>query len=51
MGAGGAPPAGETPAAQAAAQRPVFPTETPAAEEARESKKKPISLVAEVVFG
>lgn len=38
MGVGGAPPAGEAPAAEAAAQRPVFPAETPAAEEAREGK-------------
>lgn len=38
MGVGGAPPAGEAPAAKAAAERPVLPAETPAAEEARESK-------------
>lgn len=38
MGAGGAPPAGEAPAAEAAAERPVLLAKTPAPEEARESK-------------
>lgn len=38
VGAGGAPPAGEAPAAEAAAEGPVLPAETPAVEEARESK-------------
>lgn len=36
VGAGGAPSAGETPAVQAAAQRPVLHAEAPAAEETRE---------------
>lgn len=34
MGVRGAPSAGEAPAAEAAAERPVLPAETPAAEEA-----------------
>ena len=36
MGAGRAPSAGETPAVQTAAERPVLHAETPAAQETRE---------------
>lgn len=40
VGAGRAPPAGETPAFQTAAERPVLHAETPAAEETREGKTR-----------
>lgn len=40
MGAGRAPSAGETPAVQTAAQRPVLHAETPATEETREGMGK-----------
>lgn len=38
MGAGGAPPTGETPALQTAAEGPVLHAEAPAAQETREGE-------------
>ena len=49
VGAGGAPPAGETSAAQAAAQRPVLPAEASAAQEAREGSFSLLILKAEAI--